>query len=68
MSDIDFWGALPGDVCNRDGDIRWVDTNDEALIISRGLIEVTSEQAERAETYGWTIASIAVAGRVAIKR
>lgn len=53
MVDIDFHGAKPGDVCNRDGDIRGIDQTHGYQIITAGKVWVTPTQAELAKCFGW---------------
>ena len=55
MSDIDFYGAKPGDICNHGGDIRGVNSLNEARIIKNGVVVVTPAQAEFAKRYGWQL-------------
>ncbi len=47
--------AAPGDVCNRDGDIRMPDQAGRRGIVQTGVVYVTPEQAKAAAPYGWKL-------------
>lgn len=55
MGDIDFPAAKAGDVCNHLGDIRGFATSGEAVVISKGEVAVTAQQAEDAARFGWSV-------------